>query len=115
MDNSTNPDIKDLAKSIRALFAAILTRALKDIFKPTYSDQEIYRTQALYWIAVDDLDSITSFVNICNHLDIDVDDFRHIVNVELDRMERGLPHRIKFSANNHPSGSRPKRENKTFV
>ena len=97
MDNSTNPDIKELAKSIRALFAAILTRALKDIFKPTYSDHEIYRNQALYWIAVDDLESITSFVNICSHLDINVDDFRHIINVELGRIERGLPHRIKFS------------------
>jgi hypothetical protein len=96
-----DPDIESSAESIRSLYVAILTRAVKDIFKPTYSDHEIYRTQALYWIAVDDLESITSFVNICNHLDIDVDDFRHIINVELGRIERGLPHRIKFSASSH--------------
>jgi hypothetical protein len=92
-----DPDIGGLAKSIRSLYVAILTRAIKDIFKPTYSDYEIYKSQALYWIAIDDSESITSFINICNHLDIDVDDFRHIINVELDRIERGLPHRIKFS------------------
>ena len=96
-----DPDIGRSAESIRSLYVAILNRAIKDIFKPTYSDHEIYRTQALYWIAVDDLESITSFVNICNHLDIDVDDFRHIINVELGRIERGLPHRIKFSSISH--------------
>jgi predicted pyridoxine 5'-phosphate oxidase superfamily flavin-nucleotide-binding protein len=92
-----DPDIGGLAISIRSLYVAILTRAIKDIFKPTYSDHEIYRTQALYWIATNDSESITSFINICNHLDIDVDDIRHIINVELNRIERGLPHRIKFS------------------
>jgi hypothetical protein len=92
-----DPDIGGLAKSIRSLYAAILTRAIKDIFKPTYSDYEIYKTQALYWIATDDSESITSFISICNHLDIDVDNTRHIINVELSRIERGLPHRIKFS------------------
>jgi hypothetical protein len=97
MDNSTNPDIKDLAKSIRALFAAILTRALKDIFKPTYSDQEIYKSQALYWLTVNDSDSFTSFINICSYLDIDVDNIRHIVNAEVKRLERGLPQNIKFN------------------
>jgi hypothetical protein len=96
-----DPDIGNSAESIRSLYAAILNRAIKDIFKPTYSDREIYRRQALYWISVDDSESITSFVNICNHLDINVDDFRHIINVELGRIERGLPHRIKFSAINH--------------
>ena len=96
-----DPDIGRSAESIRSLYVAILNRAIKDIFKPTYSDHEIYRTQALYWIAVDDLESITSFVNICNHLDIDVDGFRHIINVELGRIERGLPHRIKFSVSDH--------------
>ena len=97
MDNSTNPDIKELAKSIRALFAAILTRALKDIFKPTYSDQEIYKSQALYWLTVNDFDSFTSFINICSYLDIDVDNFRHIVNAELKGLERGFPQNIKFN------------------
>jgi hypothetical protein len=96
-----DPDTGISAESIRSLYVAILTRAIKDIFKPTYSDHEIYRTQALYWIEVDDLESITSFVNICSHLDIDVGGFRHIINVELGRIERGLPHRIKFSASDH--------------
>ncbi len=92
-----DPDIGSLAESIRSLYVAILTRAIKDIFKPTYSDHEIYKSQALYWIAVNDSESITSFINICNHLDIDVNEFRHIINVELGRMARGLPHRIKFN------------------
>ena len=94
-------DIGRLAISIRSLYAAILTRAVKDIFKPTYSDHEIYKSQALYWIAVNDSESITSFINICNHLDIDVNEFRHVINVELSRMERGLPHRIKFSMSDY--------------
>ncbi|BBO78891.1 hypothetical protein DSCW_63080 [Desulfosarcina widdelii] len=102
-----DPDIGNLAESIRSLYVAILNRAIKDIFKPTYSDHEIYRNQALYWIAVDDLESITSFVNICNHLDIDVDNFRNILNVELGRIERGLPHRIKFSVGNHTTIKEP--------
>ena len=101
MDNSTSLDIGGLAKSIRALFAAILTRALKDIFKPTYSDQEIYKTQALYWLTVNDVDSFTSFINICNYIEIDVDNIRHRVNVELSRMECGLPHHIKFNLGNY--------------
>lgn len=101
MDNPTNPDIAGLAKSIRALFAAILTRALKDIFKPTYSDQEIYQTQALYWLKVNDFDSLTSFINICSYLEIDVDIIRHRVSVELSRMECGLPSHIKFNLGNY--------------
>ena len=96
-----DPDIGRLAESIRSLYVAILQRAVKDIFKPTHSDHEIYRSQALYWISVDDFESINSFVNICNHLDINVDEFRHVLNLELGRIERGLPHRIKFSLSNH--------------
>ena len=95
-----DPDIGSLAESIRSLYTAILTRAIKDIFKPTYSDHEIYKTRAQYWIAIDDSESITSFINICNHLDIDVDSIRHTINVELSRIERGLPHRIKFKMSN---------------
>lgn len=91
-----NNEIGGLERSIRALFVAILTRALKDIFKPTYSDHEIYKTQALYWISNDDYESVTSFLNICNFLGIDVDDVRRIVNIEMNRIERGIPHRIKF-------------------
>ena len=101
MDNSTNLDIGGIAKSIKALFAAILTRALKDIFKPTYSDHEIYKTQALYWLKVNDFDSFTSFINICNYMEINVDNIRHRVNVELSRMECGLPHHIKFNLGNY--------------
>jgi hypothetical protein len=101
MDNSSNPDIAGLAQSIRALFAAIVTRALKDIFKPTYSDQEIYQTQALYWLTVNDFDSFTSFINICNYLEIDVNIIRHRVNVELSRMACGLPNHIKFNLGNY--------------
>ena len=91
-----DPDIGRTAKSIRALFVAILTRALKDIFKPTYNDYEIYKTQALNWIAVDDRESITSFINVCNHLEFNPEQIRRTVNVELKRMKQGLPHRIKF-------------------
>ena len=97
MEISTNPDIGELAKSVRALFAAILTRALKDIFKPTYNDQEIYKSQALYWLTANDFDSFTSFINICSYLDIDADNIRHIVNAELKRLERGFPRNIKFN------------------
>ena len=81
--SNTEPDIGGLSNSIRGLFVGILTRALKDIFKPTYSDREFYKTQAIYWITVDDFDSFTSFINICSYLDIDVDYIRHIVNAEL--------------------------------
>lgn len=90
-----------LAESIRSLYAAILTRAIKDIFEPTSGDHEIYRTQALYWISINDFESITSFINVCNHLNINADEVRHVVNVELSRIERGLPHRIKFRASYH--------------
>ncbi len=82
-----DPDIGGLTRSIRALFAAILARALKDIFKPAYGDHEIYKTQALYWISIDDQDSFTSFTSICSYLDIDADKIRHKVNVELGKME----------------------------
>lgn len=92
-----DPDIGGLTRSLRALFAAILARALKDIFKPTYSDHKIYKTQALYWIRVDDPDSITSFISICSYLDIDADKIRHKVNVELSRIERDMPYHVKFN------------------
>lgn len=82
----SNPDIGVLANSIRGLFVGILTRALKDIFKPTFNDHEIYKTQALHWVTVDDFDSFTSFINICSYLDIDVDYIRHIVNAELRKL-----------------------------
>lgn len=87
----SDPDIGELAKSIRGLFVGILNRALKDIFKPTYSDHEFYKTQALHWITVDDFDSFTSFINICSYLDIDVDYIRHIINAELIKFECGIP------------------------
>ena len=95
--NPSDPDTGILPGAIRALFVAILTRALKDIFKPTYGDHEIYKSQALHWITTDDFESVTSFINICNHLDIDGASLRHIVDIEMSRIDRGLPHRIKFT------------------
>jgi hypothetical protein len=97
----SDPDIGDLTNSIRSLFVGILTRALKDIFKPTFSDHEFYKTQALHWIMVDDFDSFTSFINICSYLDIDVDYIRRIINTELRKLERGVPLHIKLNLNNY--------------
>jgi hypothetical protein len=96
-----DPDIGDLANSIRGLFAGILSRALKDIFKPTFSDHEFYKTQALHWITVDDIDSFTSFINICSYLDIDVDYIRRIISAELRNLECGVPLHIKLNLNNY--------------
>ena len=96
----SDPDIGVLVKPLRALFTAILGRALKDIFKPTYSDHGSYKTQALYWISVNDPDSITSFISICGHLDIDADKVRHKVFVKLSRLECDIPHYIKFNLGN---------------
>ena len=81
--SNSDPDIGELVHSIRGLFVGILSRALKDSFKPTYSDHEFYKTHALNWITVDDFDSFTSFINICSYLDPVVDYFRQIVNAEL--------------------------------
>lgn len=96
----SDSDIGALTNSIRGLFVGILNRALKDIFKPTFSDHEIYKTQALYWITVDDLDSFTSFINICSYLDIDVDYIRHIVYAELRKLKCGVPLYIKSNLGN---------------
>ena len=96
----SDPDIRALANSIRGLFVGILTRALKDIFKPTFSDHEFYKTQALHWITVDDFDSFTSFINLCSYLDIDVDYIRHIVNAELRKLKCGVPLHIKLNLGN---------------
>jgi hypothetical protein len=90
-------DIGRLTKSIRALFSAILTRALKDILKPSYSDHETYKTQALYWMTVDDHSSITSFISICSYLDIDATKIRHKVNTELGRVEWNTPHQTNIN------------------
>ena len=54
-------DIERIIRSTRALFVAILSRALKDIFKPTYDDDDLNKRQALHWIAINDLESFTSF------------------------------------------------------
>jgi hypothetical protein len=97
--SSSDPNIGELAKSIRGLFVGILSRALKDIFKPTFSDHEFYKTQALHWISIDDFDSFTSFINICSYLDIDVDYVRHIINAELRKLEGGVPLHIKLNLN----------------
>jgi hypothetical protein len=97
----SDPDIRASANSIRGLFVGILTRALKDIFKPTFSDHEFYKTQALHWITVDDFDSFTSFINLCSYLDINVDYIRHIVNAELRKLECGVPLHIKLNLGNY--------------
>lgn len=83
-------DIERITRSTRALFVAILTRALRDIFKPTYDDYDLYKKQALHWIEVNDLESFTSFVNICSYLDIDVDRVRRSVYIEMSKIELGV-------------------------
>ena len=81
--------MEPIIRSTRALFVAILSRALKDIFKPTCDDYDLYKKQALHWIEVNDLESFTSFVNICGYLDIDVDRVRRNVYSEMDKIEFG--------------------------
>lgn len=76
-------DLEPIIRSTRALFVAILTRALKDIFRPTYDDHDLHKRQALHWIEVNDLETFTSFVNICSYLDVDVDRVRRAVSIEL--------------------------------
>jgi hypothetical protein len=88
---TSDQDIERIITSTRALFVAILTRAIKDITKPTDDDYNLYRNQALRWIEVNDLDSFTSFVNICSYLDIDVDRFRHNVYIKMRKIELGMP------------------------
>ncbi len=80
-------DLLRVTRSTRALFAAILTRALKDIFKPTYDDYDLYKKQALHWIEANDLESFTSFLNICDYLDIDVERIRRSVYNEMGKIE----------------------------
>lgn len=98
---SPDPDIGGLTRSLRALFAAILARALKDIFKPAHGDHEIYKAHALYWISIDDPDSFTSFTSICSYLDIDADEIRHKVNVQLGKMEPEMAFHIPFNIGDH--------------
>jgi hypothetical protein len=86
--NFSDQDIEPVVRSTRALFVAILSRALKDIFRPAYDDYEFYKKQALHWIEINDLESFTSFVNICNYLDIDADRVRHSVYIEMRKVER---------------------------
>jgi len=84
---TSDQDIERIITSTRALFVAILTRALKDVTKPTYNDYNLYKNQALHWIEINDPESFTSFVNICNYLDIDVDRFRHSVHIKMRKTE----------------------------
>ncbi len=105
-----DPETRGLEKSIRALFVAILARALKDIFRSTYSDHEIYKSQALHWISVDDPDSITSFTSICSYLDIDADKIRQKVLVEVSRKDCDMLRQVQFNPGNHKERSeRPRR------
>jgi hypothetical protein len=84
----SDQDIEPVIRSTRALFVAILSRALKDIFRPACDDYDLYKKQALHWIEVNDLESFTSFVNICNYLDIDADRVRRSVYIEMRKVER---------------------------
>ena len=79
-----------ITRSTRALFVAILSRALKDIFKSTCDDYDLYQRQALHWIEADDLESFTSFLNICNYLDIDVEQVRRSVTIAVNKNELGM-------------------------
>jgi hypothetical protein len=89
-------DIERITRSTRALFVAILSRALKDISKPTHDDDDLNKRQALHWIAANDLESFTSFLNICNYLDIDVDRVRRSVSTEICKIELGIQHQPSF-------------------
>jgi hypothetical protein len=80
-------DIERIARSTRALFVAILARALKDIYKSTYDDYDLYQRQALHWIEANDLESFTSFLNICNYLDIDTERVRQSVHIAVNKNE----------------------------
>jgi hypothetical protein len=86
--NFSDHDIEPVIRSTRALFVAILSRALKDIFRPAYDDYDLYKKQALHWIEINDLESFTSFINICNYLDIDADRVRRSVYIEMGKVER---------------------------
>ena len=78
-----------IIRSTRALFVAILSLALKDAFKPTREDLDLHKRQALHWIEANDLESFTSFVNICDFLDIDADRVRRSVFSEMCKIEIG--------------------------
>jgi hypothetical protein len=86
----SDQDIERISKSTRALFVAILARALKDIFKPTHGDYNLDQKQALHWIKANDLESFTSFINICNYLDIDVNRVRRSVTIAASKIEHGM-------------------------
>ena len=81
--------MEPVIRSTEALFVAILSRALKDIFKPSCDDYDLNKKQALHWIEVNDQESFTSFVNICNYLDIDVDRVRRSVYSKMGNIELG--------------------------
>ena len=86
----SDQDIVRITRSTRALFVAILRRALKDVFKPTHVGNDLHKKQALHWIQINDIDSFTSFLNICSYLDIDVDRVRRSVHMELRKIELGM-------------------------
>ncbi len=94
-------DIERISRSTKALFAAILTRALKDVLKPSYGDYDLDKKQALHWIEINDVESFTSFVNICNYLDISVDRARHSIYIELCKIELGMPSKSSAKIDNH--------------
>jgi hypothetical protein len=103
----SDQDIERVTGSTRALFVAILTRALRDILKPTYSDYDTYKKQALHWIEINDMESFTSFVNICSYLDMNVDRVRRCVYIELEKIELGMQSKssVKMIARGHCHGN----------
>ena len=104
--NCFDQDIGRITRSTRALFAAILTRALNDIFKPTYGNHDLLKKQALHWIEINDIESFTSFVNICNYLDINVERVRRCVHTELSKIDHGMTSEssVKSIVNGHCQG-----------
>ena len=99
-----NEDFINFAKNIAMHIAATspLSIQAEDVAEEIINrEKEIYKSQALYWIKEDDSESFTSFINICNYLDIDVDNIRKTVSLEISRMEYGLPYRIKFKQGSH--------------
>lgn len=108
----SNPDVEGITRSTRALFVAILTRALKDIFKPTYGGYDFYKMQALTWIEVNDFESFTSFVNICSNLDLNAERVRRCVYSKLSTIELGCKPSVSVTSivDGHCQGKRGEQE-----
>ena len=87
---SSDQDMERITRSTRALFVAILSRALRDIFKPTRDGYDFHKQQALNWLEVNDRESFTSFLNICDYLDIDEERVRRRIYIKMSKIEPGV-------------------------